>query len=179
MNSSSTPFAGPLADEFDEPLIDRDELREQAQQAAAELMDNAGEYVDLIRAIREKRPTAEIVKELGEVMVEGSEDLKVLLPAIMNTQRALRDGVDTSEYKMYSWVNRILTIVALLAPVIEGCLAAWQTAHGQDSSFGGSMIVTGLSVFLKTVIADRYNKGRVLIKQQAARSPFEVEEIRG
>lgn len=161
---------------FEEPLHDPEQLREHVEEAARELIENASEYGDLIKALREKKPADEIIKELGEAITEGVSDYRKAAPAIRETTQILRDGASTSEFKMYSAVNRVLTIVAILAPVIEGILAVYQANMGDNPSFGGSMIVTGVSVFLKTFIADRYNKGRVVIKQQAALSPFELND---
>lgn len=151
--------------------------RQDVEEAFREVLDNKDEYWDVVQAIRGKRPIRSIIAESGEAFAEASRDYEVLAPVVANTTRALRDGASTSEFKMMSAVNKVLTIVAILAPVIEGGIAAYQATNGGDPNVGGSFILTGISVFLKTFIADRYAKGRVLIKQRAVESPFEVEVV--
>lgn len=177
MPESSTPTESTGAEQAP-PSKPKSSYQTEVEAAAYEMFQNPDQYWDVVQAVRAKRPVSVITKEIGEAIREAGRDMEVLAPVIENTTRALRDGSSTSEFKMMSAVNKILSIVAILAPVIEGSIAAYQATHGEPTSFGSSMILTGVSVFLKTFIADRYAKGRVSIKQAAAQLPFEVEVIR-
>lgn len=142
--------------------------------ALQELASNPQEYWELIEAVRKKKPMSEIVRELGGAVAEASSDLEVLIPAIDNVRDALRTGTSTSEYRIFSGVNKVLTVIAILSPVIEAVVAVFEARMGGDPSFGASLAVSTVSIGLKSLLSERYTQARTALKRAAVEAPFEI-----
>lgn len=149
-------------------LVNPDAVRE----AVAEVADNADEYVDLIKVLRnpEARKNLPLVlKEATEALQEGVKDYRAVAPAAQNVTQALRSGTGTSEFRAMSFVSKVLTVVALVAPGLEAALYALQ-----DTAIfnGNSVWVTMVATILKALLAGNYATGRTRIKTAAMETGY-------
>lgn len=146
------------------------------REAMRALAENPGEYVDVINALRQGKPASVILKELAEATEEASVDLEAVTPAIKETTQALRAGVHTSEFQMSSGVNRILTVMAILFPILEAFAEVYgRPAGGAPGQFGDSMWVSGALLMMKTYLTQRYVSLRENLKKAAISSTLRVE----
>jgi hypothetical protein len=138
--------------------------KEEVGAALEELMSNKETYAELVKAVTAKgnRNVPLIIKELSEAIAEGRKDYAAAAPVVVGVADALRKGTTTSEFKLASFLTKVLTCVTILAPVIEGVLAVVR-----HTEFGNSMYVVGISIFLQTFVTQRYAATRTSLKEQA------------
>lgn len=147
---------------------------EDVSAALREVADNADQYSTLFDVLRdpEKRKNIDAVLAAGfGAAVELQKDAASVVPVVREIGSVVRDGTQTSEFKMASVVGRVLTIVAILAPVIEAFLSVLENA---PAFAGNSLWVTGGSIVLKTLLAIAYGNGRSKVKVAAATMLGEV-----
>lgn len=133
----------------------------QLQEAIEELMSNREEYSPLIEAIRQKKPKEEIAAAIAPALGEAIRDARAAIPAVKGVVTSIKDGSSTSEFKLMSKVNQILTILIILAPVMEAILVFMS----KSDSFGGSLIVSGLMGGVKALLAMKYEHSRSVLKK--------------
>lgn len=141
---------------------------EDISAALREIAENSDQYATLLSIVRdpEKRKNLDSVLAAGlGAALELQKDAATVIPVVREIGSVVRDGTQTSEFKMASIVGRVLTIVAILAPVIEALLSVLENA---PDFAGNSLWVTGVSITLKTLLAVSYGNGRSKIKVAAA-----------
>lgn len=134
---------------------------EAVEKLIRELDEDSEVYKRIVKALAERR-LGDAAGDIPAAIKEVQEDYQAASPVVGDTINALKAGVATSEFKMSSAINRILSIIAILAPVLEGVMNYLE----QTNLGGSSFIVTGLAIVLKAIITLNYTRGRVALKEQ-------------
>jgi hypothetical protein len=133
---------------------------EQFNAVITELNKNSHLYTDLIKALAAKQ-FGKAVELTPGVLSEIRTDASVVLPTVASLKETFKEGSETTEFKMSSWLNKILLVIGVLSPVIEGTLAYVQEHPFREESF----LITGLCAVLKTLVTINYARGRVAVKK--------------
>lgn len=89
------------------------------------------------------------------------DDSPSTLPAVPLAQTPIKAGVDTSEFRMASATQKVLTGITIASAVI-GSVATAIPATSKWAAVA-SFLVTALSVVSKALVTLGYNQGRVNI----------------
>lgn len=140
--------------------------KDEIKAALDEISSDSNNYDYLLALIKQKeRDPYKLLSASGAAIQEARRDVSELLPVITQTASAIKDGIDTTEFKMASTFGKILTIVMLLAPVADGVVAYIDAGH-----FGTGMIVSAVAAALKTLVTISYINSRKEIKVAASAS---------
>ena len=131
-------------------------------EAISQLINEPEKYYGVILALREKKSAGEVLQRVGDAISEIGKDLPAVTVAAKETIHSIRSGVETSEFKMASATNKVLTIIACLAPLLDAVMVAIEQNGGE--MFGNSLWLSGVSIALKVFITDRYSTARENLK---------------
>ena len=150
--------------------------REMVESALREIAAAPEQYRDLIAILNDpekRKDVGALMTQIGKSVSHVRQSSRVIVPALRDSAGVLRSGVNTSEFKAMSWVQKFLTLIAIAAPGLEAFLALTQEMQFS----GNSMWVTGVSAFLKALLSGVYTVGRTAIKEDALKLSFEIEEM--
>lgn len=108
-------------------------------------------------------PNTELVARLiADIVVRSSEAKK---------------GELTSEWSLAKGVDKFLSIVAVLAPVLEAAVYVVSTEMGQSMGFGWSLIVVAVSALAKSVNSSTYASSRAKVKSNATQPVSSISSV--
>lgn len=144
--------------------------QEEIKAALAEISRNGDSYKYLLDLIATKeRDPVKLISASSQAVQEAQKDISAILPVVMSTASSIKEGVETSEFKMASVFGKVLMLIMILAPVIDGFAAYMEAGH-----FGTGMIVSGVAAVLKALVTVSYINSRKDIKIASASSPTQT-----
>lgn len=128
----------------------------------AQVLAHSKDYAALLKEIRtllQQKDTVGVLEAVGEVAPKVQQDVETLAPIVSRSVTAIKEGIHTSEWKMADTLNKFLTIVSLLAPLLDGIVTVLH-----QGTFGGGIAVTCVAVILKAIITVSYVSNRSKVK---------------
>lgn len=133
---------------------------EDLQHAFDEIARNKEVYTDLVKELSSRnRSAVGVIQNLIPVSQEVIRDYKAVAPAVTEIVKEIKAGVNTSEYKMASGVNKLLMFITLLAPALDAA-----SSYFQHTTFGSSLWVTALGMLAKAAVTVNYTSARAKVK---------------
>jgi hypothetical protein len=153
-------------------VIDMDKVKLEA--AIAELTTNMSEYKDVIQVLADpvKRKNLVLVgTEAFGAVQEARKDIPAAMSVVSTIKDAVREGTGTSEFQAMSTLMKVLSTLAILAPVLEAVMAVVEkTPMGAQGWY-----ITGIAVGAQTLISGLYTLQRTFLKSKVLDTAMVVD----